>query len=78
MCVTWVGLAFGGVCETLGVNLALCPQILQNVLKGCSEDMLGSLSLTACQFMEEPGMAVQVRESKHPYDNDTNFEVRGA
>ena len=37
--------------------------------------MLGSLSLTACQFMEEPGMAVQVRESKHPYDNNTNFEV---
>lgn len=25
--------------------------------------------------MEEPGMAVQVRESKHPYDNNTNFEV---
>ncbi|KAG9341464.1 hypothetical protein JZ751_019274 [Albula glossodonta] len=41
---------------------------------GCSEGMLGSLSLTACQFMEEPGMAVQVRESKHPYDNNTNFE----
>ncbi|KAF3706699.1 Zinc finger ZZ-type and EF-hand domain-containing protein 1 [Channa argus] len=26
------------------------------------------------KFMEEPGMAVQVRESKHPYDNNTNFE----
>jgi len=37
--------------------------------------MLCSLSLTACQFMEEPGMAVQIRESKHPYDNNTNFEV---
>lgn len=50
-------------------------QILQRVLKGCSQSMLCSLSLTACQFMEEPGMAVQVRESKHPYDNNTNFEV---
>lgn len=50
-------------------------QILQRVLKGCSQTMLRSLSLTACQFMEEPGMAVQVRESKHPYDNNTNFEV---
>lgn len=50
-------------------------QILQRVLKGCSHSMLCSLSLTACQFMEEPGMAVQVRESKHPYDNNTNFEV---
>ncbi|XP_066551309.1 zinc finger ZZ-type and EF-hand domain-containing protein 1 isoform X2 [Amia ocellicauda] len=49
-------------------------KILQKVLKGCSETMLGSLSLTACQFMEEPGMTVQVRESKHPYDNNTNFE----
>nr|XP_015223248.1 PREDICTED: zinc finger ZZ-type and EF-hand domain-containing protein 1 isoform X1 [Lepisosteus oculatus] len=49
-------------------------KILQKVLKGCSKNMLGSLSLTACQFMEEPGMAVQVRESKHPYDNNTNFE----
>ncbi|XP_035290326.1 zinc finger ZZ-type and EF-hand domain-containing protein 1 isoform X2 [Anguilla anguilla] len=49
-------------------------KILQKVLKGCSESMLGSLSLTACQFMEEPGMAVQVRESKHPYDNNTTFE----
>uniref|UniRef100_A0A669ETS2 Zinc finger ZZ-type and EF-hand domain containing 1 n=1 Tax=Oreochromis niloticus TaxID=8128 RepID=A0A669ETS2_ORENI len=49
-------------------------KILQRVLKGCSQSMLCSLSLTACQFMEEPGMAVQVRESKHPYDNNTNFE----
>lgn len=50
-------------------------QILQKVLRGCSQSMLGNLSLTACQFMEEPGMAVQVRDSKHPYDNNTNFEV---
>lgn len=50
-------------------------QILQKVLRGCSQSMLGNLSLTACQFMEEPGMAVQVRESKHPYDNNTNFGV---
>ncbi|KAM3601090.1 uncharacterized protein V6R79_007539 [Siganus canaliculatus] len=49
-------------------------KILQRVLKGSSQSMLSSLSLTACQFMEEPGMAVQVRESKHPYDNNTNFE----
>ncbi|XP_051981297.1 zinc finger ZZ-type and EF-hand domain-containing protein 1-like isoform X2 [Xyrauchen texanus] len=49
-------------------------KILQKVLRGCSQSMLGNLSLTACQFMEEPGMAVQVRESKHPYDNNTNFE----
>nr|XP_055055394.1 zinc finger ZZ-type and EF-hand domain-containing protein 1 isoform X3 [Misgurnus anguillicaudatus] len=48
-------------------------KILQKVLRGCSQSMLGNLSLTACQFMEEPGMAVQVRESKHPYDNNTNF-----
>lgn len=48
---------------------------MQKVLRGCSQSMLGNLSLTACQFMEEPGMAVQVRESKHPYDNNTNFEV---
>ncbi|KAJ3588924.1 hypothetical protein NHX12_009777 [Muraenolepis orangiensis] len=48
--------------------------ILQRVLKGCGQGMLCSLSLTACQFMEEPGMAVQIRESKHPYDNNTNFE----
>lgn len=50
-------------------------QILQKVIKGCSQSMLDSLSLTACQFMEEPVMAMQVRESKHPYDNNTNFEV---
>jgi len=37
--------------------------------------MLGTMALTACQFMEEPGMAVQIRESKHPYNNNTNFEV---
>ncbi|KAM9386110.1 zinc finger ZZ-type and EF-hand domain-containing protein 1 [Pholidichthys leucotaenia] len=53
---------------------ALWEKILQRVLKGCSQSMLCSLSLTACQFMEEPGMAAQVRESKHPYDNNTNFE----
>ncbi|KAK7925653.1 hypothetical protein WMY93_007963 [Mugilogobius chulae] len=52
----------------------LWEKILQRVLKGCSQSMLCSLSLTACQFMEEPGMAVQMRESKHPYDNNTNFE----
>ncbi|XP_031166866.2 zinc finger ZZ-type and EF-hand domain-containing protein 1 [Sander lucioperca] len=52
----------------------LWEKILQRVLKGCSHSMLCSLSLTACQFMEEPGMAVQIRESKHPYDNNTNFE----
>ncbi|XP_026226589.1 zinc finger ZZ-type and EF-hand domain-containing protein 1 isoform X1 [Anabas testudineus] len=52
----------------------LWEKILQRVLKGCSQSMLCSLSLTACQFMEEPGMAIQVRESKHPYDNNTNFE----
>ncbi|XP_034149248.1 LOW QUALITY PROTEIN: zinc finger ZZ-type and EF-hand domain-containing protein 1 [Esox lucius] len=52
----------------------LWERILQKVLVGCSQSMLGSLSLTACQFMEEPGMAVQARESKHPYDNNTNFE----
>lgn len=51
------------------------PQILQKVLHGCSENMLGTMALTACQFMEEPGMAVQMRESKHPYNNNTNFEV---
>ncbi|XP_074528100.1 zinc finger ZZ-type and EF-hand domain-containing protein 1 [Halichoeres trimaculatus] len=51
----------------------LWEKILQRVLKGCSQSMLCSLSLTACQFMEEPGMAVQIRESKHPYDNNTNF-----
>ncbi|XP_028276707.1 zinc finger ZZ-type and EF-hand domain-containing protein 1 [Parambassis ranga] len=52
----------------------LWEKILQRVLKGCSQSMLCSLSLTACQFMEEPGMAVLVKESKHPYDNNTNFE----
>ncbi|XP_008426375.1 zinc finger ZZ-type and EF-hand domain-containing protein 1 isoform X2 [Poecilia reticulata] len=52
----------------------LWEKILQRVLKGCSQSMLSSLSLTACQFMEEPGMAMQARESKHPYDNNTNFE----
>uniref|UniRef100_A0A8C5F7L2 Zinc finger ZZ-type and EF-hand domain containing 1 n=1 Tax=Gadus morhua TaxID=8049 RepID=A0A8C5F7L2_GADMO len=52
----------------------LWEKILQRVLKGCGQSMLCSLSLTACQFMEEPGMAVQIRESKHPYDNNTNFE----
>ncbi|XP_056298291.1 zinc finger ZZ-type and EF-hand domain-containing protein 1 isoform X2 [Pseudoliparis swirei] len=52
----------------------LWEKILKRVLKGCSQSMLCSLSLTACQFMEEPGMAVQIRESKHPYDNNTNFE----
>ncbi|XP_033954459.1 zinc finger ZZ-type and EF-hand domain-containing protein 1 [Pseudochaenichthys georgianus] len=52
----------------------LWEKILQRVLKGCSQSMLCSLSLTACQFMEEPGMAVQIRESKHPYENNTNFE----
>lgn len=52
----------------------LHEKILQRVLNGCSTSMLCSLSLTACQFMEEPGMAVQVRESKHPYDNNTKFE----
>lgn len=56
-------------------SLFICDQILQRVLKGCSQSMLCSLSLTACQFMEEPGTAVQVRESKHPYDNNTSFEV---
>lgn len=55
--------------------VSIHDQILQRVLKGCSTGMLCSLSLTACQFMEEPGMAVQVRESKHPYDNNTKFEV---
>ncbi|XP_078003749.1 zinc finger ZZ-type and EF-hand domain-containing protein 1 isoform X1 [Phascolarctos cinereus] len=49
-------------------------QILHKVLRGCSEDMLGPVALTACHFMEEPGTAVQVRESKHPYKNNTTFE----
>ncbi|KAK7804179.1 hypothetical protein U0070_022487 [Myodes glareolus] len=49
-------------------------KILQKVLQGCREGMLGSMALAACQFMEEPGMEVQVRESKHPYNNNTSFE----
>ncbi|KAB1266491.1 Zinc finger ZZ-type and EF-hand domain-containing protein 1 [Camelus dromedarius] len=49
-------------------------KILQKVLRGCRENMLGTMALAACQFMEEPGMEVQVRESKHPYNNNTNFE----
>ncbi|XP_061868119.1 zinc finger ZZ-type and EF-hand domain-containing protein 1 isoform X3 [Colius striatus] len=52
----------------------LWEKILHKVLHGCSESMLETMALTACQFMEEPGMAVQVRESKHPYNNNTNFE----
>lgn len=54
----------------------LSSQILQKVLQGCREGMLGTMALAACQFMEEPGMEVQVRESKHPYNNNTSFEVR--
>uniref|UniRef100_A0A8C2QFK9 Zinc finger, ZZ-type with EF hand domain 1 n=1 Tax=Cricetulus griseus TaxID=10029 RepID=A0A8C2QFK9_CRIGR len=49
-------------------------KILQKVLQGCREGMLGTMALAACQFMEEPGMEVQVRESKHPYNNNTSFE----
>lgn len=49
-------------------------KILQKVLQGCRESMLGTMALAACQFMEEPGMEVQVRESKHPYNNNTSFE----
>lgn len=57
-------------------NMPLCfSQILHKVLRGCSEDMLGPMALTACHFMEEPGTAVQARESKHPYKNNTTFEV---
>ncbi|XP_051891309.1 LOW QUALITY PROTEIN: zinc finger ZZ-type and EF-hand domain-containing protein 1 [Pristis pectinata] len=52
----------------------LWEKILQRVLLGCSENILGSLAVTACQFMEEPGMDVQIRESKHPYDNNTTIE----
>uniref|UniRef100_A0A6J0V4H1 Zinc finger ZZ-type and EF-hand domain-containing protein 1 isoform X1 n=1 Tax=Pogona vitticeps TaxID=103695 RepID=A0A6J0V4H1_9SAUR len=52
----------------------LCEKILLKVLRGCRESMLATMALTACQFMEEPGMAVQGRESKHPYNNNTNFE----
>ncbi|XP_068124607.1 zinc finger ZZ-type and EF-hand domain-containing protein 1 isoform X2 [Hyperolius riggenbachi] len=52
----------------------LWEKILQKVLGGCSGSMLETVALTACQFMEEPGTAVQVRESKHPYNNNTIFE----
>uniref|UniRef100_A0A4W3IEJ8 Zinc finger ZZ-type and EF-hand domain containing 1 n=1 Tax=Callorhinchus milii TaxID=7868 RepID=A0A4W3IEJ8_CALMI len=52
----------------------LWEKILQKVLLGCSGNMLGSLAVTACQFMEEPGMDVQVRESKHPYENNSTIE----
>ncbi|XP_073471151.1 zinc finger ZZ-type and EF-hand domain-containing protein 1 isoform X2 [Aquarana catesbeiana] len=52
----------------------LWEKILQKVLGGCSGVMLGTVAVTACQFMEEPGTAVQVRESKHPYNNNTIFE----
>ncbi|KAM8975776.1 zinc finger ZZ-type and EF-hand domain-containing protein 1 [Pelodytes ibericus] len=52
----------------------LWEKILQKVLGGFSDSMLGTLALTACQFMEEPGTEVQVRESKHPYNNNTSFE----
>ncbi|XP_063809771.1 zinc finger ZZ-type and EF-hand domain-containing protein 1 isoform X2 [Pseudophryne corroboree] len=52
----------------------LWEKILQKVLGGCSGSMLGTVALTACQFMEEPGTAVQIRESKHPYNNNTIFE----
>nr|KAF6305614.1 zinc finger ZZ-type and EF-hand domain containing 1 [Pipistrellus kuhlii] len=34
-------------------------KILQKVLQGCRENMLGTMALAACQFMEEPGMEVQ-------------------
>ncbi|XP_072475032.1 zinc finger ZZ-type and EF-hand domain-containing protein 1 isoform X2 [Notamacropus eugenii] len=52
----------------------LWEEILHKVLRGCSEDMLGPMALAACHFMEEPGTAVQARESKHPYKNNTTFE----
>nr|DBA33358.1 TPA: hypothetical protein GDO54_001053 [Pyxicephalus adspersus] len=52
----------------------LWEKILQKVLGGCSGNMLGTVAVTACQFMEEPGTAVQMRESKHPYNNNTIFE----
>ncbi|XP_048374688.1 zinc finger ZZ-type and EF-hand domain-containing protein 1 isoform X2 [Sphaerodactylus townsendi] len=52
----------------------LWEKILLKVLRGCHRSMLATMALTACQFMEEPGMAVQMRESKHPYNNNTNFE----
>nr|XP_033777379.1 zinc finger ZZ-type and EF-hand domain-containing protein 1 isoform X2 [Geotrypetes seraphini] len=53
---------------------SLWEKMLQKVLHGCSAGMLRTVALTACHFMEETGMAVQVRESKHPYKNNTNFE----
>ncbi|XP_057281007.1 zinc finger ZZ-type and EF-hand domain-containing protein 1-like [Pezoporus wallicus] len=52
----------------------LWEKILQKVLHGCSESMPWTMALTACQLMEEPGMAVQMRESKHPSNSNTNFE----
>ncbi|XP_062887585.1 zinc finger ZZ-type and EF-hand domain-containing protein 1 isoform X3 [Mobula hypostoma] len=52
----------------------LWEKILQRVLLGCSKNILGSLAVTACQFMEEPGMDIQIRESKHPYDSNTTIE----
>ncbi|XP_067328154.1 zinc finger ZZ-type and EF-hand domain-containing protein 1 [Anolis sagrei] len=52
----------------------LCEKILLKVLRSCNESMLSTMALTACQFMEEPGVAVQARESKHPYNNNTSFE----
>ncbi|MEE6469872.1 hypothetical protein FKM82_008802 [Ascaphus truei] len=52
----------------------LWEKILQKVLGGCSGSILGTVALTACQFMEERGTAVKVCESKHPYNNNTNFE----
>ncbi|XP_066491104.1 LOW QUALITY PROTEIN: zinc finger ZZ-type and EF-hand domain-containing protein 1 [Tiliqua scincoides] len=52
----------------------LWEKILLKVLRKCNEGMLATMALTACQFMEEPGMAVQVRESMHPYNDNTNFE----
>ncbi|XP_053130784.1 zinc finger ZZ-type and EF-hand domain-containing protein 1 isoform X2 [Hemicordylus capensis] len=52
----------------------LWEKILRKVLRGCDESMLATMALTACQFMEEPGMATQVRESRHPYNDNTNFE----
>lgn len=60
----------------LALTHCVSHQILQKVLQGCRENMLGTMALAACQFMEEPGMEVQVRESQHPYNNNTSFEVR--
>lgn len=62
----------------LDIPCLVSRQILQKVLQGCRENMLGTMALAACQFMEEPGMEMQVRESKHPYNNNTNFEVRSS